>query len=365
MVDVSRSVARAPGGERRWFRVAVPLVSALFGFLAGELMVRVLGSDEKRWEWRNFITEPLTTANRWQIIQPDRELGYVPRPGARGDQGGLGPVTFDEHGLRVHRAGIAPSRPDAPPVLVVGNSYAMGEEVGDEETIPAHLQDMLGRRVLNGGVFGYGLDQIVLRAERLVPMFSPDLLVVTFIADDIRRTRMSVLWGVPKPYFEVVDGALALRNVPVPPLLDPSLDPVRAVLGYSFLIDVVMRRLNMVAWWLRGQPLHTEAAHDQGERVSCLLMERLGRLADRHRMRVLVVAQYTPHAWQADSTLGFEVGGIVPLLDCARDQDLQVIDTRRMLDQVVRRDGFERYYEGKHMSDAGNRLTARTIAGSL
>ena len=114
-----------------------------------------------------------------------------------------------------------------PPALVVGNSYAMGEEVSDDQTFPAHLEKMLAKRVLNGGVLGYGLDQMILRAEALVPRFKPDSLVLSFIADDIRRARMRVMWGIPKPYFDIDKGRLALRNVPVPPPSDSSVDTVR------------------------------------------------------------------------------------------------------------------------------------------
>jgi hypothetical protein len=36
----------------------------------------------------------------------------------------------------------------------------------DEETWPTQLQRLTGRRVLNGGVTGYGFDQMVLQLRR-------------------------------------------------------------------------------------------------------------------------------------------------------------------------------------------------------
>ncbi len=362
MMSVSSS--RVPARREAWIGLGLVLSSILFCFAAAELAVRLFGSDDKRWELRNFIVEPLPIGNRWRVVQPDSELGYVPLPGGHSDQGGLGSLTFDERGLRVHHAGRSP-RLAGSPILVMGDSYAMGEQVGDNETVPAHLEAMLDRPVLNGGVFGYGLDQIVLRAEKLVPTLAPGLLIVTFIADDVRRTQMRVLWGVPKPYFEIERGELRLRNVPVPEKASPYVGPVRSVLGYSFLADVIARRLDLESWWLRGQALHNETAHEQGPEISCLLMKRLRRLADAHRLRVIVVGQYTPNAWEDDSTLQFEIDGVAPVLTCAREQGLETLDSREAVERAVRADGVDRYYVDKHMSDAGNRLTADLIARGL
>ncbi|UYN96856.1 MAG: hypothetical protein KIT25_08000 [Enhydrobacter sp.] len=364
MVDISRSPVGRARLRERLFAVIVPMASMIFAFAAAELAARAFGSDAKRWEWRNFIVEPLPLENRWRVIEPDAELGYAPRPGGHSDQRGLGRLTFDERGLRAHHD-RPPFYASATPLLVVGDSYAMGEQVGDDQTFPAHLQAALGRPVLNGGVFGYGLDQIVLRAERLVPRFAPDTLVLSFIADDVRRTRMSILWGLPKPYFIVENGRLVLRNVPVPPRPSAAVGPVRSVLGYSFLADVLARRLELDPWWLRGQPLHAEAEHDDGLRVSCLLMARLRRLAETHRLRVLVVGQYTPDAWRRASTRRFEIANVAPVLACARNQGFDTLDTREHIEHAVRRDGVDRHYVDKHMSDEGNRLMAELILRRL
>ncbi len=91
----------------------------------------------------------------------DSELGFVTRPGFTGDG-----VTYDPHG---HRLTPAPAGTvlAEPPVLAVGDSYAHGDEVSDAETWVALLQPLIGRRTVNAGVSGYGLDQIVLRAEKV------------------------------------------------------------------------------------------------------------------------------------------------------------------------------------------------------
>jgi hypothetical protein len=45
----------------------------------------------------------------------------------------------------------------------------------------------MGRRVLNGGVTGYGFDQMVLRAEQLIAAHKPSVVIASFIADDKRQ----------------------------------------------------------------------------------------------------------------------------------------------------------------------------------
>jgi GDSL-like Lipase/Acylhydrolase family len=371
-MSLARRPARTVRGER-WIRLALVLASTMVGFLIGELACRAFGSDVGRWHLQNFIVHPLLGEGRWNMMQSDAQLGYVPRPGYSGTAYVGHPLlTFDANGLRVNdnpESGLQGRSLDRPPLLVVGDSFAMGQEVANHQSLPAHLESLLGRKVLNGGVSGYGLDQIVLRAETLVPALRPDTLIVSFIADDIRRAEQSILWGIDKPYFDVVNGKLVLLNVPVPPptmAMEP-LDPARRVFGYSFLIHSTMRWLDLTHWWLRGQALHAEAGHAKGLEVACLLMDRLRAMGHARNLRVLIVAQYTPYAWgskpRADNG---ETRVIDHVLACARARGVEEIDTRPAFETAVRTEGLQHYYTaGGHMNDAGNRLTAELVAGRL
>src|SRR5262245_27375193 len=114
----------------------------------------------------------------------DGVLGHVPNPGFSTPGFSNSFHTIDADGLR-SGGGTAPSGDGL--ILAVGDSFTYGDEVRDEETWPARLQALTGRRVLNGGVTGYGLDQTVLRLERLAEAYAPSLVILGFIADDIRR----------------------------------------------------------------------------------------------------------------------------------------------------------------------------------
>lgn len=96
-------------------------------------------------------------------------------------------------------------------VLVVGVSFAVGSEVSDGDSWPAYLEQKLGIPVMNAGVGAYGTDQIMLRAEELMPVLRPKTLVAGFPQDDILRAGYSS-YGAPKPWFSIEDGELLYHS---------------------------------------------------------------------------------------------------------------------------------------------------------
>lgn len=284
----------------------------------------------------------------------DERLGYVPREGyaAAG-------IAIGENGLR--HTGPAPADARAP-ILATGDSFTFGEEVSDGETWPADLQRLTGRRVLNGGVNGYGFDQIVLRTEALAALYKPEAIVVAFIADDIRRTEMRRLWSADKPYFDLDGDGLGLRNVPVPPRA-PARETLtfwQKTLGYSFAFDFILRRLDQLHDWygdhVRVHPRGT------GERVSCLLTARLAELQKNSGARILLVAEYDPVVWD-DPRFAAEQRRLAgDLLACGRRNGLATLDTYEALAGTPRpRDLYVLW----HMNAAGNALVARRVATAL
>lgn len=341
---------------------AVMLTSIVVGLVGCELGVRLLSGSGWAWEFRNYVADQEQWVGRWRTMRPDPLLGYIPRDGYSGsDNGYRVHITYGTDGFRLQHQGKPPSKLE-PPILVVGDSFSMGAEVGDDESWAAYMEAALDRRVLTGGVPGYGIDQAVLRAETLVGKHRPDVVIVGLIADDVERARMRILWGLQKPYFEIENGGLVLRNVPLAePDPNPRIDPLRRVLGYSYLMDVVMRRLGHMAYWRRGQPSHIEPAHDYGDKVACLLMDRLAALGERHKTKVVLVAQYSIQTWEADHFRDKEIAVVRAVADCARARGIETIDTYAAVAEAVRTRGIAGIYTGTHMSAAGNRLTAALI----
>lgn len=285
-------------------------------------------------------------------------LGYVPRPGYRGITERRTRVTINSLSLRQNRTDEADHRRQYV-ILAVGDSYTFGDEVSDEETWPAQLERITGLPVANGGVFGYGLDQIVLRAETLVPVYRPSQLVVSFIPDDVYRNTLAQRTGTEKPYFDVVNSKLVLRNVPPSPSRPrvKQIGFLRTVLGYSYLADWSARRLGASAWWYAGGFPLLQVDTD-GPLVACLLMYRLKVLEARTGIKTLVVAQYLDLFSEKERQIAAN------LLKCAQKADLATLDTREQLLAAYQAGPSEyaRYFVSAHMSAAGNLLIAQQIA---
>lgn len=105
-------------------------------------------------------------------------------------------------------------------VVLIGGSFTYGWDVGPNEAIDYFLSGYLGRgyEVINLGVRGYGFDQMALLAIESVRKYHPDIVVINFIGDDLRRDLVSFnsTGSLKKPYFALKNGMLILQGVPVP-----------------------------------------------------------------------------------------------------------------------------------------------------
>ena len=351
------SIPEGPARTREYLgRAALLVVSLLAALFALELAGRVWRGTLL--DWSNFVVGDRQAEKVVNSLMVDRELGFISQP-----HFGKAPCSHDAQGFRT-----VPSPPSAAagqaPVLAVGDSLTYGSEVSDTETWPAYLQQMVGRRVVNAGVPGYGLDQAVLYAERLAPTLKPGLIILGFIADDVRRGEFSRLWSHEKPYFIPKDGSLELRNVPVP--ADPPLGALlpwwERLIGWSVLADILRGRLLDDQHEYFGD--HERALpRGAGERLVCPLMKRLAGIG----APTLVVAQYDPKGFEHEA-YGVEARRLSRLvLGCAEQAGLATLDTFTPVEQAVRAGGLAVLYGPRsgHHNPAGNRLIAELIAAEL
>ena len=338
-------------------RVLLVLGSVLFGLLFLEVGCRAVRGTDSLLHWQNIVLEQrraMAGNNIGARFDYDPLLGVVPTPGFAAPD-----MSYDRNGFRnvPPTAGMS----DGPPILATGDSYTLGDEVTDGESWPAVLQGLTGRRTINAGVAAYGFDQTVLRTEQLAARLKPAAIVVGFIADDLRRAELSRAWGTEKPYFALKDGALELRNVPVPPSPRPedTLDFWQRTFGWSVLLDTVLIHQGLQYEWVvdhkRAVPAGT------GERVACALMPRLAKLG----VPTLVVAQYDFYVWQ-NAEFGAEqrrASGVV--LKCAEAAGLIPIDLYEKTASAIRAEGRDKVYRAWHPSPRGYRLIAEEIAAEL
>src|SRR5262249_44545958 len=129
----------------------------------------------------SFLTK-LDAFNRDNIYKlvADSTVGYLPADGIFAWNGAK--ITIHK-GVRVN-PNFEPSSVDDP-ILVVGGSFVFGDKTSDNETWPAILERRLNRRVVNGGVSGYGPMQAVMHAEQLLKTRTYFLLILSLVVPDI------------------------------------------------------------------------------------------------------------------------------------------------------------------------------------
>lgn len=205
----------------------------------------------------------------------------------------------------------------------------------------------------------------MLRTEQQAQITTPTLIVVSFIADDLRRSEYRHAWGKEKPYFTLAtDGTLVLQNVPVPRDVDTAtgLSLLQRVLGWSALAETVMRRLGMAYEW-QGAGVRAIPA-GSGGKLACPLMRRLSRIG----VPTLVVGLYAPSVWRLDPRPQWvidEIRQTKQTLVCAADAGLATLDLYDTLDKAVHERDVNEIFFNFHVSAEGNRLIAAAIAAEL
>ena len=292
----------------------------------------------------------------------DAVLGWAPKDGWESP----GYNTLD-HGIRRN---LCETDARTGGILAVGDVFTNGGyEVADGETWPAHLERLTGLPVLNAGVVGYAADQIILRAEQLLPELGPKTLVVGIYEETIARTRFA-FYGMPRPYF-TIDGGQLVPHLPARLGDTPQADlgsRLRAALGHSAVLDAVLAR-TAPGYWL-GKAV--EPAHRMVEtapvQVTCGLLQRLKVRADAQGVRVLLLLQHARKTL-AESTEPDDDAKQVAA--CAKAMGLETIDQFDALrPAVIERPAIinELYLPASdygQMSSKGNRATAELVAAAL
>jgi lysophospholipase L1-like esterase len=335
--------------------LALLIGAVLVTLLILELGVRLAHGTQWLVHWPNLVLQfRLGNADALGMAY-DPRLGFVPRPGHT-----AGVISYDAHGFRSSPAPSTATLAE-PPILAVGDSFTHGDELRDGETWPAQLQGLIGRRVVNGGVRAYGIDQMVLRAESAAADVKPAAIALVFIPDDVRRNEMRRMWGAEKPYFKLVDGTLVLRNVPVPPSPPPAetLSLWQRLFGRSLLVNFVLMRLRWQYEWMLDHERVLTA--QEGERLLCPLMRRLADIG----VPTLVVAVYDPYVWEDPGYAPVLRRTSAQVLACASAAGLATLDLFDTIDAAAKQQGLAPLFRVAHPSPQGAHLMAREIANEL
>jgi len=176
---------------------------------------------EARHEHAVLETQQHARESEFAFFEFDRFLGWKNKPLAEGyftTPDSRTYVKINSQGLRDKE--YAPAKPEGVKrLLVLGDSFVWGYGVETEEIFTEQLETLWGGRVevLNLGVSGYGTGQELLYLEREGLKHQPDAVLVVLASNDYMFDNRTGRHGqYAKPYFVVEDGALQLKNFPLP-----------------------------------------------------------------------------------------------------------------------------------------------------
>ena len=313
--------------------LAGSLVAAL---VLGELLLRATGRFRPDPPWYPGDHVAATTGKGQGVF--DEAVGWKLAPGQVVDETPdfRAVYTIGADGFRTALG--SPVDPDAPTLVFVGDSFTFGTGVDDGETFVERTSVELGALPLNLGMAGFGVDQMWRALHHYGLEREPDLVVATFVVDDLNRSLTAYRYRggwIPKPTYTVRGGEL----VPMDEGHRPPA-PVRWVQQRTHLAELARRISNR---------LGSAGARWRLNRALFAAMRDECRAAD-----VPLVVVHIPHRgrWRASELYRRELEALgIPSLDLG---GLSVERPRELY-----------FPKDPHLNARGHSVVARALAGFL
>jgi hypothetical protein len=279
----------------------------------------------------------------------DPQLGWRTAAGlATGRDGGGLRITTDSNGFRQASSSPLPSTRH-PRIVVLGDSFTFGDEVNDEESYPARLQQLLPETaVFNFGVVGYGHDQMLLQLQRYGSEYAPDIVILGFSCVDVWRNVLS-FGSYAKPRFRARGEDLVLVNSPVPP-------PEEVLKSEKYRLK--MLDLFQIVWM---QVHYPKALSQEATVVTAGILGEIARIARSLKAVPIFVYLPDPHDMTGGEEASAPESGFANV--CG---EVERISVRPVFLEKVRKgtsaSSFFKYY---HYSPDGNRAVAEAIRDHL
>jgi hypothetical protein len=306
----------------------------------------------------------------------DPELGWVDKPNVHiPDLYGRGIyLTTNSAGFRNNSEFAARVPKDKYRVICTGDSFTLGVGVDNDHTW-CHLLTVLDPQIeaVNMGQPGYGADQAYLLYKRAGSQINHNAHLFALIGPDIDRMQSAQFQGYDKPLIDLENGALVVRNVPVPrrSYILPWLTDRKAL--FNTLRSAELARLFRHA--ARAQPpMSSELAknEDGGRKthdILRLLLLDLKRLNKERGSELIIVylpalsdfQSAGPGAWSElirEETRALEV----PLIDVLGR--FQALAHENALNMFIL-PGQGTYPGVNHLNERGNAFVAKVIYEEL
>ncbi|MFI5348037.1 MAG: SGNH/GDSL hydrolase family protein [Elusimicrobiota bacterium] len=322
-----------PRRRRFLLRLALAAFSGFLALIGGLAARSVLALSGFGAGHRDRFTDP---ADRF-----DPELGWAPIPNYQ--------ALIESDRVTTNRLGFRSPEldDDRDKIVILGDSVAWGNGVGDEQTVSSRLQRRLSGmplQVVNMAVSGYGPDQEYVWLRRNISSLNrrrkTKLIVLVLCAyNDLDDLANPFAEGRIKPHYRMRDGRL---NAPSPV----------SKYGLTNLICA----MGLPGAWKRKLllALNDPASYDESELLMREFYHRIQRLAEDSGARFAVVVS----PWE-DNLRGRELGQYERFGRILAGQGYAVIDFKPVLGRQG--DPAPFLFDGVHYSAAGNDLLAETI----
>jgi len=159
--------------------------------------------------------------------------------------------------------------------------------------------------VLNFGVNGYGLDQMVINYEKFVNKYNPDLVIVQLYSFNAFRTLYTSMWLTQKPTFEWKNNQLLLKNHPVPRNRYKKVQTwlINHSYLYTFLLDQSLRISETVKIKVKNKIQSNRELHT----LTAELLKYLKKLTGQNNAELIV---FVNKDWLEEITSSSEVDHI-------------------------------------------------------
>jgi lysophospholipase L1-like esterase len=154
-----------------------------------------------------------------RVTRTDPRLGWYHEPNAsRTDEleGHAFKLGYNSHGFRLPEHNYKKTK-GVYRIVILGDSFVDGSEVGDQETFTWHLQQSVDSlEVINLGVYGFSTAQQLICLERVGLKYNPDLAILVTMTNDYTDNLLnSSLFG-PRPRFVLKDDSLIFEGTDHP-----------------------------------------------------------------------------------------------------------------------------------------------------
>lgn len=209
------------------------------------------------------INEKPQAMRQRQVFEHHPVIGFRYIPGIRArmphEEGGGYLIEVNDSGFRCGHDFVTTKPDGLRRVLLFGDSFSAGDGVSNGkrfgDLLEQHVSDL---EVYNYGLPGTGTDQQYLTYQLFAQGIEHDLMVISIFVENIRRVAAhyrffnnengdGVLYA--KPYYELVQGNLLLKNVPVnkDPIPMEELDKAQSsFVDYGLPLKKIIHRMNRV-----------------------------------------------------------------------------------------------------------------------